>query len=172
MKTLVLGGKDLEKIRKDVQEWAKREKALKWEPVITVGPKDSFGIGREHVVLGQSFARLMRAKKHKGDDYEWRSWAYSKPDGSFVYDKDLEVYAPAGQASEPSAWGGGIDPILLEYTPERWLALLKLVEMEKALKDKLHELVEGGEKKFSLFLEKVPAIGLLGLAPDEKGGKR
>jgi hypothetical protein len=58
----------------------------------------------------------------------------------------------------------------MDYTPERWLALLKLVEMEKALRDRLHELVEGGEKKLSPFLEKVPAIGLLGLAPSNKKG--
>lgn len=165
-------GKDLEKIRKDVYEWAKREKALKWEPVIAVGPEDGFGMHGAHEVLGQSFKRLMRAKKHKGDGYEWRNWAYNKPaDGGFVYDKDLEVYPPSSQASEPEAFRSDVKPILLEYTPERWLALLKLVEMEKALRDKLYELVEGGEKKFVVFLEKVPTTGLLGLAPGEKGEK-
>lgn len=162
-------GKDLEKIRKDVHEWAKREKALKWEPVIAIGPKDSFGIGRNHSVLGQSFERLMRAKKHKGDDYEWRSWAYNKPtDRGFVYDTDLEVYPPSGSTSEPSAWNDGIDPVVMEYTPERWLALLKLIEMEKTLRDKLHELVAGGEQKLVGFLAQVPTIGLLGLAPKGK----
>jgi len=164
-------GKDLEKIREDVRQWAKENKQLKWEPVITVGPKDSFGMHHAHHVLGQCFQRIMRAKKLDADGYEWRYWAFSKPgkDTSFVYDKDLEVYPPAAQASEPRAWReGDVEPVILEYTPERWLALLQLVEMEKALREKLHELVEGGEKKLSLFLEKVPAIGLLGLAPKER----
>lgn len=167
-------GKDLEKIRQDVRDWAKENKALHWEPVISVGPKDSFGMHQAHVVLGQAFQRLLRAKKHSGDGYEWRYWAFSKPgkETSFVYDKDLEVYPPAGKTSEPSAFRDGeIDPVILEYTPERWLALLQLVEMEKALKTRLLELVEGGEKKLALFLEKVPTTGLLGLAPDKKGGK-
>lgn len=165
-------GKDLEKIRRDVHKWATEQKALKWEPVIAVGPKDSFGMGRDHVVLGQSFMRLMRGRKHRGEGYEWRSWAFNKPNnGGFVYDHDLEVYPPSSQASEPSAFrSGDLDPVVMEYTPERWLALLKLVEMEKALRDKLYELVEGGEKKLLPFLEKVPTIGLLGLAPKEKRG--
>lgn len=159
-------GKDLEKIRKDVQEWAKREKVLKWEPVISVGPEGGFGMHNAKTVLGQKFERLMRAKNHKGDGYEWRNWAYSKPgkDGSFVYDTDLEVYPPSGQSSEPSAFQRGeIPPVTMEYTPERWLALLQLVQMEKALRTKLMELVEGGEKKLVGFLAKVPTTGLLGL---------
>jgi hypothetical protein len=166
-------GKDLEKIREDVKRWAKEKKALKWEAVIAVGPEEGFGMHGAHEVLGQSFKRLMRAKKHKGEGYEWRNWAYSKPgkDGSFIYDHDLEVYPPSSQASQPEAFRSNVKPIILEYTPERWLALLKLVEMEGALRKKLQDLVEDGENKFSLFLEKVPAIGLLGLAPDKKGGK-
>ena len=163
-------GKDLEKLREDVKKWAKEKKALKWEPVIAVGPEDGFGMHGAHGVLGQSFKRLMRAKKHTGDGYEWRNWAYSKPgkDSSFIYDHDLEVYPPSSQASEPEAFRSNVKPIILEYTPDRWLALLKLVEMENALRDKLRDLVEEGEQKFNVFLEKVPATGLLGLAPKEK----
>lgn len=163
-------GKDLEKIRADVRKWALEEKALKWEPMIAVGPENGFGMHNARSVLGQKFERLMRAKKHKGESYEWRSWAYNKPDdGGFIYDKDLEVYPPSGSTSEPSTFrDGDIPPVVMEYTPERWLALLQLVEMEKALRTKLLELVEGGEKKLTGFLAQVPSIGLLGLAQKKK----
>ena len=167
-------GKDLEKIRAEVREWAANEKALKWEPVIAVGPKDSFGLSQGTTVLGQTFQRLLRGKKHKGGGYEWRYWAFSKPAKNgethtgFVYDKDLEVYPPAGKTHEPSAFrDGDVNPVILEYTPERWLALLQLVEMEKALKEKLNDLVVAGEGKLAGFLANVPKIGLLGLAPKE-----
>lgn len=168
-------GKDLEKIRVDIRKWAQEEKALKWEPMIAVAPKDSFGMHNAHSVLGQKFERLMRAKKIDGEGYEWRSWAYTKPSkheghsSGFIYDKDLEVYPPSGSTSEPTAFrDGDIQPVVMEYTPERWLALLQLVEMEKALRDRLHELVAGGEQKLTGFLSKVPSIGLLGLAPKKK----
>lgn len=167
-------GKDLEQIRKDVRDWAKKEKALKWEPVIAVGPVDTFGMHQAKNVLGQKFERLMRAKKVDGEGYEWRYWAYNKPADKnghtgFIYDKDLEVYPPSGSTSEPSAWRDGeTEPVVMEYTPERWLALLQLVQMEKALRTKLLELVEGGEKKLTTFLAQVPSIGLLGLAPKQK----
>lgn len=167
-------GKDLDQIRKDVREWAKKEKALKWEPVISVGPEDSFGMHQAKSVLGQKFERLMRAKKVDGEGYEWRYWAYSKPadkngHGGFVYDKDLEVYPPTASTSEPSAYRqGDINPVIMGYTPERWLALLQLVEMEKALRTKLLELVEGGEKKLTGFLAQVPTTGLLGLSQNKK----
>jgi hypothetical protein len=162
-------GKDLEKIRSDVRQWAKEKKALKWEPVIVIAPKNAMGLHDGQSVLGQVFDRRMRARKHKGDDFEWRTWAHSKPDGSFVYANDLEVYAPGSQSSAPSAWSGSLDPVTIEYTSERWLALLQLRDMERALQKRLEELVEGGAKAISGFLAKVPAVGLLGLSKGVQG---
>lgn len=162
-------GKDLEKIRNDVYIWAKEEKALKWEPVIAIWDADGYG-GARHKVLGQQFDRLMRAKKHKGDDYEWRHWAFSAPDKNFIYDTDLEVYAPAAQTSEPSKFRSDENkPVIMEYSPEKWLALLKLVEMESALRDRFHEIVGSGKEKVEQLLEKIPTAGLLAFAPKPKG---
>lgn len=162
-------GKDLEKIRQDVKTWAKEKKALKWEPVIAVWDADGYGQSN-HKVLGQQFERLMRAKKHKGDDYEWRSWAYNTPDKNFVKDTDLEVYPPSAQASEPSKFRDHENaPVIMEYSPEKWLALLKLVEMERALKSRFHEIVGGGKEKVEQLLAKIPSAGLLAFAPKTKG---
>lgn len=162
-------GKDLEKIREDVKRWAREKKALKWEPVIVVGPADAFGMHGGRKLLGHQFIREMRAKKLKGDGYEWRGWAHQKPDnGGFVYDEDLEVYPPSGTISAPAPWGGGAEPVVIEYTPDRWLALLQLAAMEAILKTRFSELVEGGEKQILGFLAKVPQVGLLGLSKEVK----
>lgn len=162
-------GKDLEKIRQDVKKWAQEQKALKWEPVIVVIPSDGYRSSRKEV-LGQEFYRCMRAKKHRGKDYEWRSWAYQKPGGGFLYDEDLEVYGPGGQAGEPHVFGQHSDvaPVVMEYTPEKWQALLKLVEMEKALRERLFEIVSGGKKELEPFLKRLPSVGLVGLQPKSK----
>jgi hypothetical protein len=162
-------GKDLEKIREDVQKWHKEQKALKWEPVIVVKPAEGFGHHRRKV-LGQEFERLMRAPMHTGKGYEWRSWAYQKPDGGFLYDKDLEVYGPGGQDSEPTkGFHSDVKPVIMPYTPERWKALLQLVKMEAALRDRLEGIVKGGNEQLENFLLKVPQMGLMGLTP--KPGK-
>lgn len=121
--------KDLDALRKQVKEWYKEKVQLRWEPVIVIYPNRDRSYSNEKKVLGGSFERLMRAKKLKGDEYEWRSWAYSKPDGGFVCDKDLEVYPSSGKDSTPTAFGSDEDPpIIMPYTPERWLSLLQLVK--------------------------------------------
>jgi hypothetical protein len=157
-------GKDLEKIRVDVHEWAKKEKKLKWEPVIVVSGKRGYRHD-EHDVLGQIFDRMMRAKTVDSKTYVWREWAYTKPgDGGYVRDTDLEVYPPSGEASEPGKFrSDDPEPVVMEYSAEKWLALLKLVQMEEALRKKFAEIVGQGKGKLELALERVPIAGLLAL---------
>lgn len=168
-------GKDLDKIRADIAKWAKEEKALKWEPVISVSSNDEWHSGGKHKVLGQEFERLMRAPKLKGEGFEWRNWAHEKPDGGWLYDSDLEVYGPSATTSEPTNFHGDNEPVVMAYTPERWLALLDLVKMEEALRDRLQEFVSAGNQKLELFLSTIPQSGLLGLVPEgvaRKGKKK
>lgn len=120
---------------------------------------------------GQEFERLMRAPKLKGEGYEWRHWAHQKPDKGFLYDTTLEVYGPGSPTGEPTNFHGDEEPVVMDYTPERWLALLKLVEMEDALRERLQEFVSAGNKKLELFLTTVSHSGLLGLT-SPKGKKK
>lgn len=161
--------KDLDALRKEVHEWYKAKIQLKWEPVIVIYPNRGYEHGRETNVLGSSFTRLMRAKKIKGDEYEWRSWAYSKPNnGPFVHDKDITVYPPGGNEGHPMAFGSDEDPpVIVPYTPERWLALLQLIEMETKLRERLCEIVNAGEAKLDAFLGRVRSAGLLAFTPKE-----
>lgn len=157
-------GKDLEKIRVDVREWANAEKKLKWEPVIVVWNEKGYGGRNEHHVLGHRFDRLMRAKAHRGELYVWRNWAYTKPgkDHNFVYDTDLEVYPPSGETGAPCKYRSDEpEPVVMDYSADKWVALLKLIEMEEALTKKFTEIVGQGKDKLELVLKRVPIAGLL-----------
>lgn len=162
-------GRDLAQLREDIEEWARTKKSLVWEPVIVVGQKSSFGLGEGQRLLGHVFLRMMRARMHTGKDYVWRRWAQTKPapkdslGGSFLYDHDLEVYPPSSSAVAPSAGLSGLEPAVIDYTPERWVALLKLREMETSLQNKLKNIIKGGADELEKMLLKVPATGLLGL---------
>ena len=154
--------KDLEKLRIQVREWARTQRKLDWKPVIVLHRTVDGWNSRVKSVLGCGFERLMRAKKLKGEGYEWRGWALTAPDRNFIYDTDLDVYPPSGHASEPKAYRhNDREPIVIEYTPERWLALFRLIEMEKALQAKLEEIFGSGEKRLDLFFSKLQDGGLL-----------
>jgi hypothetical protein len=163
-------GKDLEKIRADVSEWHRAMNQLKWEPVIVI---QECGHSNQKAVLDQGFTRMMRARKMNGKGYEWRYWPVTKPEekeeggqrigsGSFVNDHDLDVYPPGAMSSEPfTTRSDETPPVILEYTPERWTALLTLVEMEKALHARFREIVEHGAEEVGKLLTRIPSVGLL-----------
>lgn len=166
--------KDLDKVRKDIKQWHQSNVKLKWEPMIILHPSgERFGSSRQKKVLGSAFERMLRAKKLKSDDYEWRTWAYSKSESgsSFVYDHDLEVYPPGATASAPEAYRDEETPVVIAYTPERWHALLQLIKMEEALRERLSEIMKMDEPKLDVFFKKIQSGGLLafgGLKPKEK----
>jgi hypothetical protein len=164
-------GKDLEKLREDVRRWAREKKQLQWEPVIVLYSGVSRFTHHGRTVLGNTFERLMRGKKLHGDGYEWRQWGHQKSArGGFIYDTDLEVVPPSGRASEPMPLNSGeAEPQIIAYRPERWSALLKLVEMETALRERLTDIIGAGEAKIDALLTSVREGGLLALMGPKEG---
>jgi hypothetical protein len=161
--------KDLKALRTEVRQWCKEKIRLQWEPIIVIYPNGGRSHSSEKEVLGCRFERLMRAKKLKGDEYEWRSWAYTNPNGSFVTDNDLDVYGPGGNEGQPTAFRSYEDPpVIIPYMPERWLALFKIIDMEKTLRRKLRDIINAGESKIDAFLGRVSSTGLLAFTPKDQ----
>lgn len=155
--------KDLDKVRTKIHQWHKDNVKLDWEPLIVLFPGGGSDYrSRSENVLGSCFERMMRAKKLTSENYEWRSWAFSKPDGGFVYAHDLDVYPPGGKEHRPEKWRSNeTDPVIIPYTPERWTALLQLVKMENALRERLAVIMQSDEMKLDLFFRQVTGTGLL-----------
>lgn len=163
--------KDLDKVRAKIKAWHLEKVKLKWEPIIVLWPGGTGFHNSVNKVLGSGFERMMRAKKLSSDSYEWRSWAYKKPNSDFLYDHDLEVYEPSGTTGEPHGWQNEPDPVILAYTPARWTSLLQLRKMEEALRDRLEEILKADVAHMDLFFNKIQSAGLLaftGAKPKEK----
>jgi hypothetical protein len=140
------------------------EDGLKWSPIILVDPDLEEG--------RLNFKRLFQAKSRDGKEV-WRSWRFDGDDERQLTTwnrtevethERLEGGVPGDRADGPR-----VKDREMEYTPERWTAIVKLDQMleeaRKAVSEKLSDIIRKGD--LDLFLKRATQQGTLRLIFDE-----
>lgn len=157
-------GKNPADLTHQAQMQLENEQDLKWESRILVDPD---------LEEGRLMFRRVFVAKSKDDRDVYRAWRFSGDDEHRVGRWNTEI-PKTFELLEGATPGDRTDEARLkdrkmEYTPERWQALVKLDQMlkeaHKAVADKLHDIIRKGD--LDGFLKRATAQGTPRLIFDE-----
>lgn len=159
----------LEGIKWKIKKWESEKRSYVWKPVIIFTMWGDPGANAV-TVFEVNAERAFRAEAKTKTGFIYRHWSYKKPvaDNATVEIGDLsDGYPPGSIMDDPATYGRDqwehFKLTILEYTPERWAAILELDKMEKELRKKLQKVIGGGAKSIDGMLKKVSTQGLLGI---------
>jgi hypothetical protein len=137
----VFRGKSLPNVKAKAVVRITERNGGQWKPVILVRGREFYSDEREECELMLSYNRMFRAVQANSENVYWKPWYCTSKDGASVgNDEDCVTGTPGPDCCRtPMDLGSST---VLDYTPEKWLALRSISKAMRELNLRIGEMIK------------------------------